>query len=241
MQDVYRALLERAHELAAANKLLRAKVRVKAKVLTTEEAIGNPEEDDFPLQKGKERLMEAEFLGARGQAFTDRFGDFEGTLAEVLSTRPETNFRRAVFVATLNAMLRGLDLADKTIHCRDNEPTVCAGHLVRYLEERCQGAGIVQIGFQPRMIETVSRRFSLRVIDLDPDNIGTRPFDVAIEGPEATNDAIRWADLLLVTGSTLVNGTIGSFLTPKPVIFYGTTIAGAAFLMGWERFCGCGH
>lgn len=23
----------------------------------------------------------------------------------------------------------------------------------------------------------------------------------------------------------------------KPVIFYGTTIAGAAYLMGWDRFC----
>ncbi len=241
MTDVYRRLQEKAYEVAAANKLLRGKVTVKAKVLSTEEAIGNPEEDDFPLQKGKERLMEAEFLGARGQAFTDRFGDFEGTLGEVLSTRPENNFRRAVFVATLNAMLRGLDLADKTIHCRDKEPTRCASELVRYLGERYQAARIVQIGFQPRMIEAVGRRFPLRVIDLDPENIGTCSLGVTIKGLEATEEAIQWADLLLVTGSTLVNGTIGSFLTRKPVIFYGTTIAGAAFLMGWERFCGCGH
>lgn len=241
MTDVYRTLQERAHELAAANKLLRGTVKVKAKVLSTEEAIGNPEEDDFPLLKGKERLMEAVFLGARGQAFTDRFGDFEGTVAEVLSSILENNFRRAVFVATLNAMLRGLDLADKTIHCRDKEPTLCAGDLVLYLEERYQGARIAQIGFQPRMIDAVSQEFPFRAIDLDPENIGTRRVGVIIEGPEATEDAIRWADLLLVTGSTLVNGTIGAFLTEKPVIFYGTTIAGAASLMGWERFCGCGH
>ena len=241
MKDVYRTLQEKAYELAAATKLLRGTVKVKAKVLSTEEAIGNPEEEDFPLQKGKERLMEAEFHGARGQAFTDRFGDFEGTVAEVLSTRLENNYRRAVFVATLNAMLRGLDLAEKTIHCRDKEPALCAGELALYLEERHPGARIAQIGFQPRMIDAVSRRFPFKAIDLDPENIGTRPFGVTIEGPEATEDAIQWADVLLVTGSTLVNGTIGSFLTQKPVIFYGTTIAGAAFLMGWERFCGCGH
>ena len=46
-----------------------------------------------------------------------------------------------------------------------------------------------------------------------------------------------WCDLLLVTGTTLVNGTLPIFLGAKPIVFYGTTIAGAAYLMGWERFC----
>jgi len=99
---------------------------------------------------------------------------------------------------------------------------------------------IVLIGFQPRMVESLSHHFPLRVIDMDPDNIGTRKFQIAIEGPEATEEAIRWTDLLLVTGTTLVNGTIGRFLESKPVIFYGTTIAGAAHLMGWDRFCAKG-
>ena len=53
-------------------------------------------------------------------------------------------------------------------------------------------------------------------------------------------DAIDWADLLLVTGTTIVNGTIEPFLTDKPVLFYGTTIAGAAEMMGWKRFCARG-
>jgi len=37
----------------------------------------------------------------------------------------------------------------------------------------------------------------------------------------------------------LVNGTIEAFLGETPVLFYGTTIAGAAHLMGWDRFCPC--
>lgn len=241
MMDVYRTLQEKFRDVAAANGLLREKVTVRAKVLSTEEAIGNPEEDDFPLQKGRERLMEAEFLDGRGQAFTDRYGAFEGTVTDVVAGRLDNNYRRAVFVATLNAMLRHLGLADKTVHCRDKEPALCAGELASYLESLYKGSGIVQIGFQPRMIDAVSRRFLLRVVDLDPQNIGTQPFGVTVEGPESTKDAIEWADVLLVTGSTLVNGTIGSFLGEKPTIFYGTTIAGAAGLMGWQRFCGCGH
>jgi hypothetical protein len=75
---------------------------------------------------------------------------------------------------------------------------------------------------------------------MDTENIGSRKFKINIEDPNATDEANEWADLLLVTGTTLVNGTIGNFLGDKPVIFYGTTIAGAAHLMGWERFCAFG-
>ena len=81
----------------------------------------------------------------------------------------------------------------------------------------------------------------LRVIDLDKDNIGTEKFNTTIEGPEKTDDAVDWADLLLVTGTTIANGTIEQFLNRKPVLFYGTTIAGAAHLMGWDRFCAKGR
>jgi uncharacterized protein (DUF4213/DUF364 family) len=105
------------------------------------------------------------------------------------------------------------------------------------LKARYGRARIAQIGFQPRIVESLAAQFPLRVLDLDTDNIGARKFHVAIEGPEATEMAIRWADLLFVTGTTIVNGTIGAFLEGKPVLFYGITIAGAAHLMGWERFC----
>jgi len=240
-KDVYKTLREKAREIAGSKGWLHKTVKVTAKALSIEEAIGNPEETDFPLQKGKERLMQAVFNNARGQAFTDRFGDFEGPLGDILSGRLDNNYRRAIFVATLNAMMRRIDLAHGTIHCRDREPAQCAGELAAYLRYRHKWARIAQVGFQPRMIEVLSRKFPLRVVDLDTDNIGARPFGITIEGPEATKDAIQWADVLLVTGSTLVNGTIGSFLVNKPVIFYGTTIAGAAYLMGWERFCACGH
>jgi hypothetical protein len=241
MMDVYATLMEKAGEVAESNKFLLQTVRVEAKIPSTQEAVGNPEEDDFPLQKGKERLMEARFHRARGQAFTDRFGNFDGRMEDVISIRPENNFRRAVFVATVNAMMRRLDLADRTIHCRNKEPAQCAGELASYLRKRHKGARIAQIGFQPRMIEALSRKFPFRVVDLDADNIGARQFGITIEGPRATEDAVHWADILLVTGSTLVNGTIGSFLVGKPLIFYGTTIAGPAALMGWMRFCACGH
>ena len=87
------------------------------------------------------------------------------------------------------------------------------------------------------MVESLASEFPLRVLDLDPDNIGTRKFNIEIEGEEHTEDVVEWADLLFVTGTTLVNDTIGHFLGQKPVLFYGTTVAGAAQLMQWDRFC----
>ncbi len=218
-------------------RLLREPVAVRARTLTVHEAIGDPEGDDFPLQKGKERLMEAEFQGSRGQAFTDQFGDFTGTLADVATMPLENNFRRAVFVAAVNATARRLGLCDRTIHCRDKEPGECAALFCAHIRDRYGEVRITQAGYQPKIIETLSARFAMRVLDLDPDNIGTVRHGAPVEGPEKQEEALAWADILVVTGSTVTNDTLGDFLTEKPVIFYGTTVSGTAALLGLERFC----
>jgi putative heavy-metal chelation protein len=241
MEDVYKALKERVFELWKTEGLLTEKIEIRARALSTQEAIGNPEHQDFPIQKGKEKLMQATFRGAGGQAFTDMYGDYEGTLEQILKLRMENNHQRAVFVAALNAVLRYLGRIEGSIHCRDEEPVTCGKAIVPYLEEHHSGARIAQLGFQPRMVENLSPVHPLRVLDMDPENIGKKKFGVTIESAEQTEDAVLWADLLLATGTTLANGSIASLLGKKPIIFYGTTIAGAAHLMGWERFCPCSH
>ncbi|MBW1720427.1 MAG: hypothetical protein JRH13_03435 [Deltaproteobacteria bacterium] len=241
MSEIYDEIKGRFNEILKDRDMLAESVRVKARALSAEEAIGNPEADDFPLQKGRERLMQAEFRGAFGQAFTDRYGDFEGTLGEILEMPLENNYRRAVFIATLNAVLRSLGMIEKTVHCRDREPARCARELVESLKAGYGKVNILQVGFQPRMVEYLAREFRLKVLDLDEENIGAEKFGVVIEGPEATVEAVEWADLLLVTGTTVVNDTIHEFLGKKPMLLYGTTISGAARLMGWERFCAYGH
>jgi|GEM_PF-33271 len=239
-EDLYKEIKRRMRDLLIGNDLLDQKVRIHARALTSEEAIGNPEADDFPLQKGRERLMQADFQGTFGQAYTDQYGDFEGPLKEILEIDLKNNYRQAIFIATLNAVLRHMGLIEKTVHCKDQGPSECADALKDYIKDHYGAKKVLQIGFQPRMVESLAKYFQLRIIDLDPENIGAQKFGVHIEGPDATDEAKRWADLLLVTGTTLVNDTIGQFLHGKPVIFYGTTIAGAAYLMGWERFCAFG-
>jgi hypothetical protein len=221
------------------HQLLERKIRVTARTLDPEEAIGNPESDDFPLQKGRERLMQAEFEAGRGQAFTDQYGNFEGRLKEIVHMDFANNYRRAVFVATLNAVLAHFGQATGTIHCRDQDPSNCAEEVARYIRARYGAVRLTQIGFQPRLVDRLQQDHEYRIVDLDPDNIGKSVGVVQIEGPEATADAVAWAELLLVTGTTLVNDTIDTFLGSKPIVFYGTTIAGAAHMMNWERVCPC--
>ena len=240
MEDIFIALKEQAQKLWDKHGLLDKQVTVLARPLTVEEAIGNPEAKDFPLQKGKERLMQADFMGSLGQAFTDQYGNFEGTLKKILEMEFQNNYRRAIFVATLNAVLRNMGLIEGTIHCKGNEPSQCSVDLNAYIKKNYGIKKILQIGFQPRMVESLSSNFDLWVIDLDPSNIGKKFNNILIESPESTRMALKWADIYLVTGTSLVNGTINNFLGNKPVIFYGTTIAGAAYLMGWERFCASG-
>jgi len=239
MEDFYEQLKERVFGLWKEEGFLSEKIEIRARALSTKEAIGNPEHQDFPIQKGKEKLMQASFMDAGGQAFTDMYGDYEGTLEQVLQLPMANNHQRAVFVASLNAVLRHLGRIEASIHCRDEEPVKCGKALVPYLKDRYSGARITQVGFQPRMVENLAAAHPLRVLDMDPDNIGSQKFGVTIESAENTDDAVGWADLLLVTGTTLANGSITPLMDKKPIIFYGTTVAGAAHLMGWERFCPC--
>lgn len=237
MDDIYKELKGRVFDLWKAEGLLTEKIEIRARALSTQEAIGNPEHQDFPIQKGKEKLMQATFMDAGGQAFTDMYGDYEGTLEQVLQLPMDNNHQRAVFVASLNAVLRHLGRIEGTIHCRDEEPVQCGKALVPYLKDRYNGAKITQVGFQPRMIENLVPAHPLRVLDMDQDNIGAKKFGITIESAENTDDAVNWADLILATGTVLANGSVTPLMNKKPVIFYGTTVAGAAHLMGWERFC----
>jgi uncharacterized protein (DUF4213/DUF364 family) len=212
-------------------------VIVKAAALTAEQAIGNPEDKDYPLIKGEEKLMQAEFRGAKGHAFTDRYGNFSGRLLDIAEMELNNNFRRAVFVASLNAVTRYLSLAEGTVHCRDTQPRKCAAELVDYIKENFGHPKIAMVGFQPRMVEALAKHFELRVNDMDEANIGREKFGVRIDDPSRTQENLEWCDIALVTGTTIVNDTIDQFLIDKPVIFFGVTIAGAAKLANLERFC----
>ena len=219
------------------NGLQGEEVIIRATPLSPQQAIGNPEDRDYPLVIGVERLMQAEFRGSLGQAFTDMYGDFSGRLSDIVAMDLRNNFRRAIFISSLNAVMKHLGLITQTVHCKNNQPRECSYELVRYIEKNYGQPRVAMVGFQPRMVEALAKRFELRVTDMDQDNIGKEKFGVKIYDPSHTEENLDWCDIALVTGTTIVNNTIDQFVISKPVVFYGVTISGVAKLLGLNHFC----
>lgn len=235
---VLASLKERLEQVMEGKGFDGEKVTIRAHPLSPSEAMGRPKEGDYPLLRGKERLMEATFKGAKGQAYTDQWGDYQGSIAEVFALPLEDAFERAVLVATLNAVLASLGYIKGTVHCKDDGPRRCAEELATYIRENYGEPKVALIGLQPRMAEVLSRSFPLRVVDLDPDNLGKAFGLCRVEGHEVEREVLNWCDLAVVTGTVLTNGTIEDILPfLDKVLFYGVTIAGASYLMGWRRFC----
>lgn len=208
---------------------------VHCRILEVAEAIGFPEHQDYPIQQGREYMVEARFQNARGQAFADQFENHEGVVESLLTMAVDTSARRAIFIAGLNAVYRHCGLCESTVHCRDEEPVACARKLHGIFPENTK---ILLVGLQPRFLEALAQAHPLRVIDLDPKNIGTRRCGIEIEAAEATDDAIAWCDGVLATGSTIVNGSILRFLgLDKQVVFFGVTISAAATVLGLDTYC----
>lgn len=238
--EFYNNLSDKFKKLVEDNGLLNEEVKITGRTLTTEEAIGNTERKDFPIIKGKEKLLEADFRGAKGQAFTDMPNNFQGNLKQIVEMPLETNFNTAVYIATLNAVCRYLKITDKTVHCKDGEPESCASELVEYIKNKYGNPKIALIGFQSAMLENLAKNYKVRIVDLDSNNIGKVKYNVMVEdGSKPIDDLLNWCDIVVATGSTIANKTITNLLLDKPAIFFGTTLAGAASLMELQRFCPC--
>jgi hypothetical protein len=238
--DLYADLKNRFAAVVKEHALLSERAVISAGILTPEEAIGKPGRTDYPILEGKDRMLQADCNGSRGQVFTDSPAAFSGTIGDVLEMDiVGDRHARSIFIAVMNAVMRSLSLIEGTVHCRNDGMELCAHTFLRKLEEQYgTGCRIGQIGYQPALVSALSERFTLRVLDLNPSNIGMKAGSVTVEDGTDPSSLLAWADVVLCTGSTLANGTIIQFLnTGKDVIFYGTTIAGAAALLGLKRMC----
>jgi len=233
-------------EIVTKNRLLDAQVSVLVKTLTPEEAIGEPGRRDFPIILGKERVVEAEILGRKAHAFTDSPGEFVGDLKEVLHLPLTSNRARSIYVATLNATLRYLNLIERTIHCRDEDPERCGHEIASELLKRWGKVKVGFIGLNPAIAENLTKSFgaeNVRITDLNKQNIHSFKFGVKIwDGNELTEQLVKQSDVILVTGTTFVNGTSDHIMRciqnhRKDCLIYGVTGAGVGKLMKLNRIC----
>jgi len=233
-------------EIVAKNKLLDAHVSVLVKTLTPQEAIGEPGRRDFPIILGKERVIEAEILRTKAHAFTDSPGEFMGDLKGVLNLPLTSNRERSIYVATLNATLKYLNLVENTMHCKDEDPERCGKEIASQLLKRWGKAKVGFIGLNPAIAENLTETFGMenvRISDLNKQNIHSFKYGVKIwDGNEMTEELINQSDVVLITGTTLVNGTFDHIMHcvqnyRKDYLIYGVTGAGICKLLGLNRIC----
>ena len=239
IKQLYDKLKSELSTLLRDHDIADRQIIINCKALSSEEAIGNPEHQDYPIVKGRERMIEAEIMGAKGQAFTDEYSKRVISAEDLLTMPLDSNRSRAQFIAAYNALFRYLGLVEKTIHCRNEELILCGKELLHLLPV---DAKILLIGLQPRFLEALAERQPVRVVDLDEENVGKEKFGIKVEAEESTEDAIQWCDIIFATGSTIVNGSISRFLASgKRAIFYGVTIVAPAKVLDLEVYCPLGH
>lgn len=246
------SLLERAacrfEQLAEGHNLLGAELVVHARALTPDEAIGQTGRRDFPLVEGRERIVEARVLGRRGHAFTDSPGEFRGSVADVLALGRARNRERAVYVATMNAVLASLGLVERPVHCRDEAPACCGRQIATSVGECPEVNHVGLVGLNPAIADELVRRFGRErvcIADLDRARVGRRQAGVPIwDGRTDLQALVERSDAVLISGTTLVNDTLDSILARVHERhcrwwLYGVTAAGACALLDLPRLCPC--
>jgi hypothetical protein len=230
--------------------LLDREVSVLVKTISAEEAIGTPGRRDFPIVVGKERVIEAEFMGARAHAFTDSPCEFVGTLRQIVDLPLYANGQRAMYIAVMNAVLRHLNIIESTLHCRDEEPEKCAEEISSFIKNKFGSIKIGLIGLNPAIAERLSRDFgkeSMRITDLSKANIGATKFGVEIwDGNLMTEELVRASDLVVLTGTTFVNDTFDNIWSlirryEKEYLIFGVTAAGVSEMANLNRMCPYGR
>lgn len=230
--------------LAQQPELNALEITINSRALKSEEAIGHPERDDFPLLRGKEVLLQADLAGGTGQAFTADPIAWQGTLQNLLMLPHDRPGTHALLVSSLNALLNKLGKVDHTVHCLNHEPEVCAAYISQFIREKHGPCKVGIIGYQPAILDHCTRVFgaaSVSITDLNADVVGTTRYGVKVmDGLSDTAKLVGFADVLLVTGTILANGTYLDVLGEvgeKPYYFFGTTCAALAYLNNKNRLC----
>ena len=237
-------------DIISKHRLGSERIQVTVGPISAKEAIGTPERKDYALLEGKEVMVEAQFRGSFGHAFTDRPRIFEGTVEDLLHLNPDVSSDRAVFYSAVNAVAADLGIVKGTRHCRDNEPEKCAEKIAADLLQRFGNIPIGIIGFQPAIMDHLVRKFgadNIRCSDLNPNNIGSVKYGSRLlDGRKDNTELIRGSDLILVTSSAIVNGTFDdihweALSQMKHFIIFGVTGAGVSALLNLERVCHYAH
>jgi len=194
----------------------------------------------------KEILIEADFKGNKGQAFSTGAINFQGKIKDILNIDLNTSENRALFIVCTNAVLKHLNLIEGTVHCNEKEVKRCAQKIADSFSRRYgMFLTIGMIGLQPTIAEALIKKIGKENIRIcDNKNKDKNFYDVLIEDEKNMNNIVAGSFLTLANGNAIVDGKIDEIIKTfkednksRIVIFYGVTIASAQKLLGLKRIC----
>jgi len=199
--------------------------------------------EEYPIVRGKEVIMECRFRDSKAHVFTPMPYEGKVSIKEVLNFSLRTIPERSVFYCALNAVMRHFGLVKGTIHCRNNTPEICGKDLLQEILSFYGDVPTLLIGYQPGFVEALAHNLSeLYVTDMNPVNIGKKVGKVVILDHVLNEELIKSVDLVIATGSSIINSTFWSILDwinkyRKEFIVYGVTVAGVAEILKLRRHC----
>lgn len=188
-----------------------------------------------------EYRVTALFRDCPGEAYTEKPSDWEGTVEEAISLpATEEEGISPITVAVINSVMSYLGLCKGTFSSDFKTRGNYASDLYDYIKAHYGMENIVLVGYDGHIVKKfVDGGMDFWTLDRDPDNISQDRFRHIVVNSAKLNreSCFAWADVFIVTGSTLTNGTITQFLDHgTDILFYGITIAGTAKLLGFDWF-----
>lgn len=247
---VYKEIVEAFRTVVEANEVLEENVRCDTIVRGFAERTPSSKHGEnfrlpsgeYALVEGEEVLIRCEVDGHHGDAFTDKPKTYDGRIGRVFKLASGDRGDRAIFFASLNALLSSLGMIEGPVHCKEGTPKECGEKLAEFIMDNFGKVDVAHIGYQPGHLEACSLIFEGFVTDLNPENIGKTKFGRKILSGENNEKIIEKVDVACITGSTLTNGTLPKLLDwcetydTEPII-YGVTSKGALKLLNMKSFC----
>ena len=238
MIELYQQIISSFLELPGVGELLQEPVRVVPDV--TPEHTLLPENDPPGLVSKPEYRVTAFFRDSAGEAYTECPQAFEGTLREALDLPVSERGISGAALAAINAVMHDLDLCPGAFPDDEQAHARYADALFRHVSERFGKDHIVLVGYDGYIVKKfVEEGMDFWTLDRNPDNITKNRFEHVIvnSGKYNREACFAWGKVILLTGSSLCNGTAVQYLDQGvPILFYGITCAGAATLLGLDWF-----
>ncbi len=199
--------------------------------------------EEYPIVRGKEVIMECKFRNSKAHVFTSMPYEGKVSVDEVINSRLSSIPERSAFYCALNAIMRYFGLIKGTIHCRGKIPEICGKDLLQEILSFYGDVPTLLIGYQPGFVKTLAHNLStLYVTDMDPRNIGKKVGKVVVRDHTLNEELIKSVDLVISTGSSLINSTFWNVFDwvnkyRKEFIVYGVTVAGVAEILKLRRHC----